>query len=43
MLYMVLERFKPGVAPAVHRRRREEGRHLVDGLGGLLRRVRWMA
>jgi hypothetical protein len=32
MLYMVIERFKPGVAPVIYRRLREEGRHLVDGL-----------
>jgi hypothetical protein len=32
MLYMVIERFKPGAAPAIYRRLHEEGRHLVDGL-----------
>jgi hypothetical protein len=32
MLYMVIERFKPGAAPKIYRRLREEGRHLADGL-----------
>jgi len=32
MLYMVIERFKPGAAVEIYRRVREEGRHLVDGL-----------
>jgi hypothetical protein len=33
MLYMVIERFKPGAAPVIYRRLREEGRrHLGDGL-----------
>jgi hypothetical protein len=32
MLYMVIERFKPGAAPEIYRRLRAEGRHLVDGL-----------
>jgi Protein of unknown function (DUF3303) len=32
MLYMVIERFKPGAAPEIYRRLREEGRHVVDGL-----------
>ena len=32
MHYMVIERFKPGAAPEIYRRLREEGRHLVDGL-----------
>jgi hypothetical protein len=32
MLYMVIERFKPGAAPVIYRRLREEGRHLVEGL-----------
>ncbi|HEY8945621.1 MAG TPA: DUF3303 family protein [Polyangiaceae bacterium] len=29
---MVIERFKPGAAPVIYRRLREEGRHLVEGL-----------
>jgi len=32
MLYMVIERFKPGAAPEIYRRLRAEGRYLVDGL-----------
>jgi hypothetical protein len=32
MLYMVIERFKPGAAAEIYRRLRTEGRHLVDGL-----------
>jgi hypothetical protein len=32
MLYMVIERFKPGAATEIYRRLRKEGRHLVDGL-----------
>jgi hypothetical protein len=32
MLYMVIERFKPGAAPEIYRRFRAEGRHLVEGL-----------
>jgi hypothetical protein len=32
MLYMVIERFKPGAAPAIYRRLRNEGRHFVSGL-----------
>jgi hypothetical protein len=32
MLYMVIEHFKPGAAPAIYRRMRKEGRHSVDGL-----------
>jgi hypothetical protein len=32
MLYMVIERFHPGQAPAVYRRSREQGRLLPDGL-----------
>lgn len=32
MLYMVIERFKPGAAPLIYRRLAAEGRHLVDGL-----------
>jgi hypothetical protein len=32
MLYMVLERFKPGAAPEIYRRLRATGRHLPDGL-----------
>lgn len=32
MLYMVVERFKPGAAPAVFRRARERGRQLPSGL-----------
>ena len=32
MLYMVVERFKPGAAPAIYRRAREHGRLLPAGL-----------
>ena len=32
MLYMVIERFKPGAAPEIYRGLREQGRHLVEGL-----------
>jgi hypothetical protein len=32
MLYMVIERFKPGAAQEIYRRLREEGRRVVDGL-----------
>ena len=32
MLFMVIERFKPGAAREIYRNLREEGRHLVDGL-----------
>ncbi len=32
MLYMVVERFKPGAAVEVYRRAREQGRLLPDGL-----------
>ena len=32
MLYMVIERFKPGAAPEIYRRLRAEGRHLAEGL-----------
>ena len=32
MLYMVIERFKPGAAAEIYRRLRKEGRHLADGL-----------
>jgi hypothetical protein len=32
MLYMVIERFKPGAAAEIYRRLRKEGRHLVNGL-----------
>ncbi len=32
MLYMVVERFKEGVAPEVYRRVRDEGRMIPDGL-----------
>jgi acetyl esterase/lipase len=32
MLYMVVERFKPGAAVDVYRRAREHGRLLPDGL-----------
>jgi len=32
MLYMVVERFKPGAAPAVYQRARERGRQLPAGL-----------
>jgi len=33
MLYMVIERFKEGVAPEIYRRFREKGRMMPDGLG----------
>ncbi len=32
MLYMVVERFRPGQAPAVYRRAREQGRMMPPGL-----------
>ncbi len=32
MLYMVIERFRPGQAPAVYRRAREHGRMMPPGL-----------
>ena len=32
MLYMVVERFRPGRAPAVYRRAREQGRMMPPGL-----------
>jgi hypothetical protein len=32
MLYMVLERFKPGAAPKIYRRARERGRQMPPGL-----------
>jgi hypothetical protein len=32
MLYMVVEAFKPGAAPAIYRRARELGRQLPAGL-----------
>jgi len=32
MLFMVIEHFKPGAAPAIYRRAREQGRHLPPGL-----------
>ena len=32
MLFMVIERFKPGTIPAIYRRLRDEGRSLPDGL-----------
>ena len=32
MLYMVIEHFNPGAAPAIYRRAREQGRGLPDGL-----------
>jgi hypothetical protein len=32
MLFMVIERFKPGAAPAIYRRLRDEGRSLPNGL-----------
>jgi hypothetical protein len=32
MLYMVVERFKPGAAPRIYRRARERGRQLPAGL-----------
>lgn len=32
MLYMVIEKFKPGAAAAIYQRARERGRMLPDGL-----------
>ena len=32
MLYMVIERFRQGQAPAVYRRAREQGRMMPEGL-----------
>ncbi|HEV8441266.1 MAG TPA: DUF3303 family protein [Methylomirabilota bacterium] len=32
MLYMVVERFKPGAAPEIYRRVRDGGRMIPDGL-----------
>ncbi|MBI1745061.1 MAG: DUF3303 family protein [Acidobacteria bacterium] len=32
MLYMVVERFKEGAAPAIYRRVRDKGRMLPEGL-----------
>lgn len=32
MLYMVVERFKVGLAPAIYRRVRDKGRMMPDGL-----------
>ena len=32
MLYMIIERFRPGMAPAVYRRAREKGRMMPPGL-----------
>jgi hypothetical protein len=32
MLYLVIERFKPGAAPEIYRRACEQGRLLPDGL-----------
>ncbi len=32
MLYMVIERYKPGAAPEIYRRVRESGRLLPEGL-----------
>jgi hypothetical protein len=32
MLFMVIERFRPGQAPAVYRRFRDQGRMAPDGL-----------
>jgi len=32
VLYMVIEEFKPGAAPAIYRRAREQGRGLPAGL-----------
>jgi hypothetical protein len=32
MLFMVIERFKPGTVPDIYRRLRDEGRSLPDGL-----------
>ena len=32
MLYMVIEHFKPGMAPEVYRRARERGRMMPEGL-----------
>ncbi len=32
MLYMVIERFKPGAAVDIYRRAKTEGRHIPEGL-----------
>jgi hypothetical protein len=32
MLFMVIERFKPGTVPAIYRRLRDEGRSMPEGL-----------
>lgn len=32
MLYMVVERFRPGAAPEIYRRARERGRQMPPGL-----------
>jgi hypothetical protein len=32
MLFMVIERFRPGTMPAIYRRLRDEGRSLPEGL-----------
>ena len=32
MLFMVIERFEPGVVPTIYRRLRDEGRSLPQGL-----------
>jgi hypothetical protein len=32
MLFMVIERFKPGGVPDIYRRLRDQGRSLPDGL-----------
>jgi hypothetical protein len=32
MLFMVIERFKPGTVPAIYQRLKERGRTLPDGL-----------
>jgi hypothetical protein len=32
MLFMVIERFKPGAMPTIYRRLRDEGRSLPEGL-----------
>jgi hypothetical protein len=32
MLFMVIERFEPGIVPTIYRRLRDEGRSLPEGL-----------
>ncbi len=32
MLYMIIEHFEPGAAPAIYRRARDHGRQLPEGL-----------